>query len=98
MRIAARDNIAHMLLDTADFAGGQPAIVHAGLATTYSDLAARSAAIGRALADAAGGPGDRVGILLDGGRDGVAAVFGVLAWGAGAGAAYKKARPPNNDS
>ncbi len=82
MATTARDNVALMLWDTAARCAGRPAILHAGAATDYAALAGRAAAVARALQDAGVGPGERVGIFVDGGSDGVAAFFGVLACGA----------------
>ena len=82
MATTARANVALMLWDTADRHGGRPAILHAGSTTDYGALAGRAAAVARALHGAGVSPGERVGIFVDGGLDGVAAFFGVLACGA----------------
>jgi len=82
MATTARANVALMLWDTADRHGGRPAILHAGAAADYVALVSRAAALGRGLHDAGVEPGERVGIFVDGGLDGVAAFFGVLACGA----------------
>jgi amino acid adenylation domain-containing protein len=71
-----------MLLEAAERAGDDAAVVDGALTVSYGDLAARSLAFAVALADASVRPDDRVAILLRRGADTAAAFFGVLAAGA----------------
>jgi amino acid adenylation domain-containing protein len=74
--------LAELLWRTVAHAADHPAVVERERETSYRGLQARAAAIAAALADAGVRPGDRVGILLDGGADAIAAFFGVAAAGA----------------
>lgn len=71
-----------MLWSTAAHAGDQPAVMERQRLTDYRTLRDRAAAIADALAAASVRPGARVGILLNGGADAVAAFFAVTALGA----------------
>ncbi len=82
MSTPERGSVALMLWEAAARYGDRPAVWHGREATSYSALVERAGAISRALHDAAVRPGDRVGVFLDGGVDGVAAFFGILALGA----------------
>src|SRR2546428_11463286 len=93
MSSAERSNAALMLWEAATRYGEQPAVLHGGAVTTYAALKQRAAAISRALHDVGVEPGDRVGVFLDGGPDGVAAFFGVLAIGAVAVVINENLRP-----
>lgn len=53
-------------------------------AYTYAELVSRGGSIAAALRDLGAGPGERVGVLMDRGRDTIASLLGVL----GTGAAY----------
>jgi amino acid adenylation domain-containing protein len=75
-------NVAELLWRTAAHAGDHPAVVERDGKTSYGALQGRAAAVATTLAAAGVRPGDRVGILLDGGADAVAAFFGVAAAGA----------------
>ncbi len=75
-------NVAEMLWNTAARAGDQPAVVTRDRLTDYRTLQERAAALAGALHAGGTRPGDRVGILLDGGADAVAAFFAVAAVGA----------------
>jgi amino acid adenylation domain-containing protein len=77
-----RGNVALMLWEAAARYANRPAVLHGSTVTSYAALKERAAAISRALHGAGVAPGDRVGVFLDGGADGVTAFFGVLAVGA----------------
>jgi amino acid adenylation domain-containing protein len=75
-------NVAELLWRSAAHRGDHVAVVERDGKTAYAALRDRAAAVAAALVDAGVRPGDRVGILLDGGADAVAAFFGVTAAGA----------------
>jgi len=77
-----RGSVALMLWEAAARHGDRLAVVQGDAATRYTALTQRAAAISRALHDATVQPGDRVGVFLEGGADGIAAFFGILALGA----------------
>lgn len=60
----------------------RPAVIDTGGMTTYADLFAKAAGVGRALTIAGIGPGDAVATLFRNGADAVAATFGVMMAGA----------------
>ncbi|WP_407179778.1 class I adenylate-forming enzyme family protein [Bradyrhizobium sp. STM 3562] len=62
--------------------GERPAIADSAATTTYADLFAKAAGVGRALTLAGIGPGDAVATLFRNGADAVAATFGVMMAGA----------------
>lgn len=62
--------------------GERPAVIDIAGMTTYADLFAKAAGIGRALTMAGIGPGDAVATLFRNGADAVAATFGVMMAGA----------------
>jgi len=82
-----------MLWDAAARFGDRPAVLQGGSTVSYAALGARAAAISRALSRAGVEPGDRVGVFVDGGPDGIAAFFGVLATGGVAVVANETLRP-----
>lgn len=75
-------NVAEMLWNTATRVGDQPAVAARDRLIDYRALQERAAALAGALHAGGTRPGDRVGILLDGGADAVAAFFAVAAVGA----------------
>ena len=82
MTTSPRANVAQMLWDTAARFPERPAILHGATRATYRQLRARAAAIAVQLKASGVAPGDRVGVFVDGGVDGVATFFAILACGA----------------
>jgi len=75
-------SIVDRFLRQVDRHGDRAAVVTPGETVTYGELAARAAGIATALYEAGAGPGTRVALLLDHGRDTIAAILGVLWTGA----------------
>jgi amino acid adenylation domain-containing protein len=74
-------NFADVLLQTADRAARNTAVVEPGRTTDYGALAARALGAAEALTKRGLRPDDRVGILLPRGADAASVFFGVLARG-----------------
>lgn len=75
----------HWACEFSDLAlryGPRPAVVDIDATTSYADLFAKAAGIGRALMATGIGPGDAVATLFRNGTDAVAATFGVMMTGA----------------
>lgn len=75
-------SIIDRVLRQVDRHGDRPAVVTPDGTVTYRELAAQAAGIATALYEAGAGPGTRVVLLLDHGRDTIAAILGVLWTGA----------------
>ncbi len=75
-------SIVDRFLRQVDRHGDRAAVVTPDGTVTYRELAARAAGIATALYEAGAGPGTRVALLLDHGRDTIAAILGVLWTGA----------------